>query len=80
MFRREFDARLERARHDQGEPQFLDPFAEFFRGGRIGYARVDQRAESLAECLLCHKGFNLTTRSHPRQAEGVDFVCVAGIP
>ena len=50
----EFDTRLKRAWDNEVEPQLLHPFAQFLRGRRVDDARVDQRAESLAECLLCH--------------------------
>ena len=54
LIRGKIQTRLKRAWGNVRKREPLDSLAVFFNWGRTGHALVDECAEALAECLLCH--------------------------
>ena len=54
LIRGKIQARLKRAGGDACKREPLNSLAVFFNWSRTGHALVDECAEALAECLLCH--------------------------
>ena len=54
LIRGKIQTRLKRAGGNVRKREPLDSLAVFFNWGRTGHALVDECAEALAECLLCH--------------------------
>ena len=54
LIRGKIQTRLKRAGGNVRKREPLDSLAVFFNWGRTGHALVNECAEALAECLLCH--------------------------